>query len=129
MLSDRAGGRMTTDQDSTTASAGAGTATTASTGAGRSITHRPDEHRFVLTQDGADLAHLEYVIRNDVWFITHTFTEPAARGNGLAAQVTSTALEAARDAGIKVRAICPFVADYIGAHPEYQDLLVGSRTS
>jgi predicted GNAT family acetyltransferase len=103
---------MTNDQDS---------------GAQRGITHRTDERRFVLTEQGADLAHLEYVVRDGVWFITHTYTEPAARGRGLAAQVTRAALDAARVEQVRVRPVCPFVVDYVSAHPEYSDLLVSAR--
>lgn len=91
------------------------------------ITHRPADRRFVLTEDGADLAHLEYVVRDGVWFITHTFTEPAARGRGLAAKVTRAALDAARAQQVAVRPVCPFVVDYVATHPEYQDVLVSAR--
>lgn len=94
---------------------------------GGGVTHRPAERRFVLTEDGSDLAHLEYVVRDGVWFITHTFTEPAARGRGLAAQVTRVALDTARADGVAVRPVCPFVVDYVAAHPEYADVLAPAR--
>ena len=92
------------------------------------ISHRPAERRFVLSDDGVDLAHLEYVVRDGVWFVTHTFTEPAARGRGLAAQVTRAALDAARAERVRVRPICPFVVDYVATHPEYADIVVSART-
>ena len=91
------------------------------------ISHRPADRRFVLTENGADLAHLEYVVRDGVWFITHTFTEPAARGRGWAAQVTRAALDTARADGVRVRPVCPFVVDYVAAHPEYADVLASAR--
>ena len=94
---------------------------------GIDISHRPADRRFVLTDRGADLAHLEYVVRDGVWFITHTFTEPAARGRGLAAQVTRAALDAARAEHVKVRPVCPFVVDYVAAHPEFADVVVSAR--
>ncbi len=92
------------------------------------ITHRPAEHRFVLTDEGVDLTHVEYVDHEGVWFITHTFTEPAARGRGLAAVIVKASLDAARERGVRVRPVCPFVVDYIDAHPEYRDLLVSTRS-
>ncbi|WP_111768161.1 GNAT family N-acetyltransferase [Nakamurella deserti] len=91
------------------------------------ITHRQADRRFVVTEGGADVAHLEYVVRDGVWFITHTFTEPAARGRGLAARVTRAALEAARSEHVTVRPVCPFVVDYVATHPEYADVLAPAR--
>lgn len=108
---------MSTDRDAATA------------GPADVVVHRPEQHRFVLGRGGVDLAHLEYVVRDGVWFVTHTFTEPAARGQGLAATVTRAALDGARTAGVRVRPVCPFVVDYTAAHPEYQDLLGPAPTS
>jgi predicted GNAT family acetyltransferase len=107
---------MSTEHESSTADQRDGTSQ-------HNVQHRPDEHRFVLSRGGEDLAHLEYVIRDGVWLMTHTFTEPAARGHGLAAEVTTAALDGARSAGVRVRAICPYVAAYVAEHPAYQDLL------
>jgi predicted GNAT family acetyltransferase len=90
------------------------------------IEHRLDERRFVLSRDRVELSHLEYVVRDGVWLFTHTYTEPAARGHGLAARVVRAALDGARDAGVRVRPICPFVADYLAHHSEYEDLLGSS---
>ncbi len=93
------------------------------------IIHRAADRRFVLAEDGADLAHLEYVVRDGVWFITHTFTEPAARGRGLAAKVTRAALDEARAQQVRVRPVCPFVVDYVAHHPEYSDVLAPTRSA
>ena len=95
---------------------------------GQVIEHRPAEHRFVLSRDGDELAHVEYVPREAVWIITHTFTEPAGRGQGLAAQVVRATLDGAREAGVLVRPVCPYVADYVAIHPEYEDLLGSPST-
>lgn len=96
-------------------------------GSGPVVDHRTADRRFVLSENGTDLAHLEYVVRDGVWFITHTFTEPAARGRGLAALVTRAALDAARAEQVMVRPVCPFVVDYVATHPEYADIVVPVR--
>lgn len=111
---------MGTDEQATT---GEQPATTSD----QQIEHRRSDRRFVFSRDGVDLAHLEYVVRDGVWFITHTFTEPAARGQGLAAQVTRAALDGARADGVRVRPVCPYVVEYMSAHPEYADLHVTSQ--
>jgi uncharacterized protein len=47
----------------------------------------------------------------------------AARGGGIASQLTAHALKVARDGGYKIVASCPFVAAYIERHAEFRDLL------
>jgi predicted GNAT family acetyltransferase len=91
--------------------------------AGTRIEHRDADHRFVLIRDGAELAHLEYVVHGGVWYLTHTYTEPAARGGGLGAQVVQATLNGAREAGVRIRPICPFVGDFLAVHPEYLDVV------
>lgn len=105
-----------------------GSSTAGDTADGGSDPIRHDERlrRFELTRDGVPLAHLEYVPRGASWAFTHTWTEPAARGQGLAGKVTVAGLEAARAAGVTVIAICPYVADFLKVHDEYNDLLAGS---
>lgn len=88
------------------------------------IEHLPELRRFELTRDGVELAHVEYVPRDGAWVITHTSTEPVARGEGLAAKVVKATLIGARDLGVKIRPVCPYVVDYMVDHPEFNDLLV-----
>lgn len=60
---------------------------------------------------------------DDVVDFASTFTPPPARGQGLAGRITAHALDWAREKGYKVVPSCPFVADYVRDHPEYQDLV------
>ncbi|AZI57022.1 N-acetyltransferase [Nakamurella antarctica] len=91
------------------------------------IDHVLKLHRFDLSRDGVELAHVEYVPRDGVWVITHSWTEPAARGQGLAAKVVAATLEGARAAGVKVRPVCPYVVDFLGEHPEFHDVVQGQQ--
>ncbi|RIJ77882.1 N-acetyltransferase [Nakamurella silvestris] len=107
-------------------------AATGGTSAAETITHNDELRRFELTRQDVPLAHLEYVPRTTdgvvTWTFTHTWTEPSARGQGLAAKVTVAGLDAARAAGVTVIPVCPYVSDYIAAHQEYADLLpLGGR--
>jgi predicted GNAT family acetyltransferase len=90
------------------------------------VTDVPDLQRFEGRLDGELAGYLEYHKDGDVWSLNHAFTFPALRGNGVAAQVTKYALDAAVAAGARVRPVCPFVADYlaanIAANPEYAAL-------
>ena len=52
----------------------------------------------------------------------HTFTAPAHRDNGYAADLVGRALDDVRASGHKVVATCWFVAEFIDLHPAYADL-------
>jgi len=72
---------------------------------------------------GAELVTVvDYVLHDSTVVITHTGTEPEQRGHGYAAQVTRAALEDIRASGRTVRAVCPFTADFMTEHPEFDDL-------
>lgn len=60
--------------------------------------------------------------RGDVWDVTHTGTEPAFRGRGLAGEATRLMLDDVRSQGARVVAYCPFTASYLDQHPDQADL-------
>jgi predicted GNAT family acetyltransferase len=78
-------------------------------------------HRFELDAEG-QVAFATYRRAGGVIAFLHTETPPALRGRGIASRLIRCALELARAEGMKVRPLCPFVADYIAAHPEFADL-------
>lgn len=82
----------------------------------------PQQNRYEARLDGELVGYLEYHKAGDRWSFTHAFTFPHQRGNGVAAAVTRFALEAAAEAGATVRPVCPFVADYVAANPQYAAL-------
>ncbi|HEY7671460.1 MAG TPA: GNAT family N-acetyltransferase [Gammaproteobacteria bacterium] len=91
---------------------------------GLEVRHEAARRRFVATAGTGREAVLEYrVAANGVLDYHHTFVPPEARGQGLASQLVSQALDHARDHGHKVRPSCPFVARFIAAHPEYAALV------
>ena len=79
--------------------------------------------RFEIERDGKT-AYLEYTLSGNVLALLHTEVPPEWRGHGIASELAQTALEWARENGKKVDVICPSVAEYIGKHPEYQDLVI-----
>jgi uncharacterized protein len=85
----------------------------------------PDLSRFEGRLDGELAGYLEYHRSEGELALNHAFTFPAYRGHGVAAEITRAALDSARSAGVRVRLVCPFVVDYVAAHPEYADLVVG----
>ena len=93
------------------------------------IAHQPDRGRYELAVDGVLAAYVEAgaVGRSAagaaVVELPHTFTVPAYRGRGLAAQVVQFALDHLAAQGAVVVPSCWFVAEFIDANPQYRHLL------
>lgn len=79
-------------------------------------------HRFEAHLEG-ETAFTEYVLHGGAIVLPHTVVPPAFEGRGVGSALAKAALGYARDHGLKVKPICPFIAGYIKKHPEWQDLL------
>ena len=79
--------------------------------------------QFELEQDGK-VAVLDYMLDGKVLTLLETRVPEALRGLGMAGTLAKSALEWARERGLKVDVVCPFVSDYLHAHPEYADLVL-----
>jgi uncharacterized protein len=79
-------------------------------------------HRFELEVDG-HLAVSYYRLAPGVITFTHTEVPPALGGRGVGSTLVRGALELVRAQGLKVVAQCPFIAAYMGKHPEFNDLV------
>ncbi len=84
---------------------------------------RADAHRFELRSGDAVLGFIDYRLADGVITLVHTEVDPAHTGQGHAATLARGALDDARSRGLAVVPSCPFVASYIGKHPEYADLV------
>lgn len=88
----------------------------------RTIEHSTDKSRFEYVEDNLTSV-LQYELADNVMTITHTQVPQALGGRGIAADLTRTALDTARQQGWKVRPVCSYADTYIKRHTEYQDLL------
>jgi len=79
-------------------------------------------HRFEARLEG-ETAFAEYSLLHDALVLPHTVVPPAFEGKGVASALAKAALGYAREHGLKVKPICPFMAGYIQKHPEWQDLV------
>jgi predicted GNAT family acetyltransferase len=80
------------------------------------------QHRFELAVDG-HTAYLYYRLEPGMITLVHTEVPPALGGRGVGSTLVHGALEAIRAKGLKVIVTCPFVAAYMGKHPEFNDLV------
>lgn len=77
---------------------------------------------FELEADG-HTAYLYYRLEPGVITLVHTEVPPALGGRGVGSTLVRGALAAIRAQELKVIAKCPFVAAYMGKHPEFNDLV------
>jgi predicted GNAT family acetyltransferase len=90
------------------------------------IVHNP-EHRRFESGSGDRMSVLTYSLRPGSIAFLHAEVPPPLEGRGIAARITKTALDYARQNGLKVLPLCPYVAAYIRRHPEYQDLVAPAK--
>jgi hypothetical protein len=89
------------------------------------VEHRPDERRYELLVDGEPAGELVYRDRGGgVLAFLHTEVDSARQRRGLGSALVRGALDDARERGLKIVAICPFVEAFVHDHPEYADLAV-----
>ena len=95
--------------------------TTDKTGAPTTVDKEAD--RFKISVDGQKVGFTEYVDRDGQRIFTHTEVLDEFGGRGLATILVGEALQASRDAGLRIVAVCPMVADYAKKHPELDDVV------
>jgi hypothetical protein len=86
------------------------------------VVHVREAQRFELVVDGLTSV-CEYRMQGTTVAFTHTEVPPELGGRGIAARLVETALQWARDEGLRVRPLCSYVATYLRRHPAWQDLL------
>lgn len=88
------------------------------------LAHEPDASRYTLAIDGRLVAVADYRINGGAISFNHTYTQPAMRGNGYAAEVVEFAIDdVERNSDRTVIPMCWYVADWFEAHPDRARLL------
>jgi predicted GNAT family acetyltransferase len=78
---------------------------------------------FYLSEGEEQLGKMEIGISDDKLTVYHTEVSPKAEGKGLAKLMLSSMVAYAREHGLKVIPLCPFVYAQFKRHPEaYADL-------
>jgi predicted GNAT family acetyltransferase len=87
------------------------------------ISDNVGKSRFEADLGDGSFAIAEYRLGEVRIALTHTEVPPAHGDQGIGTALVRFALKWARERGLKVAPICPFVAAYIKAHPDEQELL------
>jgi predicted GNAT family acetyltransferase len=86
-----------------------------------------EQSRYEARQGDETVAIADYVKQPGIVSFTHTETFAGHKGQGLAGKLVDRALRDARDEELEVMPFCSFVADYIGAHREFLELVPEER--
>jgi predicted GNAT family acetyltransferase len=87
-----------------------------------SVIHNEALKRFEITIDGLR-SLLTYSRFPDRIVLEHTEVPQPLEGHGLAAKLSRSALDFAREHHLRVVPLCSYVSSFIRKNPEYQDLV------
>ncbi len=83
-----------------------------------------DEQRYEARLDDGLVGFADYRLGDGVITFVHTEVDDDLEGAGIASALARGALDDVRREGSRrVIAKCPFIAEWIDRHPDYQDLL------
>ncbi|WP_229398305.1 GNAT family N-acetyltransferase [Micromonospora okii] len=83
----------------------------------------PARRRFEILVDDAFAGFTAYRPRGEALVFTHTDVDERFRGMGVGSALIRGTLDQVRERGGQVVPKCPFMAAFIGRHPEYADLV------
>jgi len=83
--------------------------------------------RYEMDIAGGKTAFISYRRSPGVVTLLHAEVPQELSRQGIGSQLARAALELARAEGHKVVPRCPFIANFVNEHPEFQDLIVAPR--
>jgi uncharacterized protein len=92
------------------------------------VTDAVERSRFEAHLDGRLAGFADYIRSANLVVLPHTEVEPGFEGRGVGGALARAALDDARERGLPVIATCPFIAGWMGRHPEYLDLAYQNRS-
>lgn len=79
--------------------------------------------RFEISVDGTRAGITQFVQADGRRIFFHTEVDDEYEGQGLGGELVARALDATREAGLRVVPVCPYVRRFVAKHEEYADLV------
>jgi hypothetical protein len=86
------------------------------------VERRPERSRYELRLGHDLVGFADYRPREGGIAITHTEVDEEHEGQGFGTRLARAALDDARERGLEVDPLCPFVAHFMRLNPEYESL-------
>ena len=86
-----------------------------------------EESRYEVFSGDRRAGYSRYRLERDTMAILHTDIDDRFQGQGLGSELASHVLEDARERGLGVLPYCPFIQEYIAAHPRQVELVPEGR--
>ncbi|PLX21080.1 MAG: N-acetyltransferase [Salinivirgaceae bacterium] len=83
------------------------------------LKHNVSKSRYEFYIEGFT-PHLEYEIKENKIYLTHTRVSEELRGQGIAGKLVSAVLEELHNSEFKIIPVCDYVKAFIEKHPEWK---------
>ena len=87
---------------------------------------RLDGDHFAISVDGRTVGHADFADRDGTRVFYHTEVDNEYEGRGLATILVGEAVQATRNAGMRIVPVCDVVAGYVEKHHEFSDVVDAS---
>jgi predicted GNAT family acetyltransferase len=81
--------------------------------------HIPKKNSYEFRIDGFT-PHIEYEIKENKIYLTHTRVPEELRGQGIAGRLVTTVLQELINSDYKIIPVCDYVKAFIERHPEWK---------
>ena len=89
----------------------------------QTVTQNRERGRFEIAVDGKRVGIALYAEEDGRRVFFHTEVDEAFAGQGLAGVMVRQALDATREEGLRIVAVCPYVSAYVKRHHDWDDVL------
>ena len=87
------------------------------------VRNNHDSRSYDAVLDGRVVGMIVYERVASRLIVRHTIVDPALRGLGIGKTLAKAALDDVRASGLTLTNYCSFIGSFIGANPEYHDLV------
>jgi predicted GNAT family acetyltransferase len=89
------------------------------------VQHLPAQNRYLFEKDDKQVGLIDYTMHGNTIVLLHSEIDPEQRHSGLGDEMVEKVLDTIRtETDFRMIPECPFVADWIERHPDYEDLEV-----